>query len=196
MIIGITGTHGSGKDTLAEYLASDYGFANFSTSDEIRYEATARGLSTARPILHVISTELRTNLGRGVLAHRALERAKQSGKPNCAITAIRNVAEIETLNNETDKFLMLAVDAPVDLRYERTHGRARPGDVISKKDFIAEEERELANPDPNGQRIMECVAMSDKTFLNQRKNIKSLLPKLLKPQTRTKTSYLSLLYLS
>ena len=36
MIIGLTGSYCSGKDTVANYIVQNYGFIHFSLSDEIR----------------------------------------------------------------------------------------------------------------------------------------------------------------
>jgi len=166
MIIGICGTQGAGKDAVALYLEERYGFANFSTSDEIRYVARERGLSTERPVLFEIANEIRMSHGLGEWARRALVRAKKSGKENTAITAIRHPCEIEALREEDRDFIMLAVDAERERRYERLSGRGRPGDNINYDEFVRQEEAELTHPDPAGQQIRACIEASDHRIMN------------------------------
>ena len=161
IIIGITGTHASGKDTVADYICQKYNFHNYSTSDEIRYEATARGLDHGRANLHTIANEIRTNFGTGELAKRALARI---GENITVVTAIRNIGEINYLKDNSN-FYLIAVDAPIEIRYKRAVSRERIGDGKTLIEFRAGEEREL-DAGVAGQQLIPCMQLADYFILN------------------------------
>ena len=161
IIIGVTGTHASGKDTVADYICGKYNLKNYSTSDEVRYEATKRGLDHSRANLHDIANEIREKFGTGEWAKRALERMNEN---MAAVTAIRNIGEIEYLKKNSD-FYLIAVDAPIEIRYERARGRDRIGDGKTLEEFRLGEEREL-NAGIAGQQLVPCMRMADYFILN------------------------------
>lgn len=142
MIIGVTGTFASGKDTVAEYLAQNKGYAAYSLADEIRHEANARGVSQERSNLKRIGNELRETEGPEVLAKRVAKKIQNQDNDHVVVTAFRNVAEIEVLMNAGD-FVLVAIDAPVEIRYERMSERARIGDNgLTLEEFKAQEASE------------------------------------------------------
>jgi dephospho-CoA kinase len=67
-IIGIAGTNGSGKDTLADLRTQRTGARKVSLSNILRVEADKRGLSHERANLSMISSEMGTKLGAGALS--------------------------------------------------------------------------------------------------------------------------------
>jgi len=139
MIIAIAGTNGAGKDEAASYFAQK-GFVHLSLSEVIREHARALGQEPTRALLQKLGNQLRAEHGDAYLAKRALQKA--CGAPNLVITSIRNLAELEPVRN-TDGFKLLFIDAPAELRYERTRGRGRPGEGLTFQEFLALEEKEL-----------------------------------------------------
>ncbi|MEK7071052.1 MAG: hypothetical protein AAB966_04550, partial [Patescibacteria group bacterium] len=109
IIIGVTGTHASGKDTVAEYICKKYNTTNYSTSEEIGYELTTRGMDHSRPNKFTVANEIRETLGTGELAKRALIRVKED---IAVVSALRNIGEIEYLKQNSN-FYLIAVDAPI-----------------------------------------------------------------------------------
>src|SRR3989338_2769065 len=63
MIIGLCGTIGAGKSTTARYYSQCCGFERLSFGDEVRREATARGLSHDRGVLQKLGARLRQEEG-------------------------------------------------------------------------------------------------------------------------------------
>lgn len=159
MIIGVTGNNGSGKDTFAQYLVSNKGFTHISLSDFIREETVGRGLELARHNLHDVGNEMRDKFGSGILAKLALDRMDKS--ENYVVTSIRNPNEIMELE-KAGNFVLVAVDAPADVRFRRIIERNRKNEkeIISFEEFKKFEADELESQLSSSQQIKECIGMA------------------------------------
>ena len=71
MIIGLTGTNGSGKGAVADLLVAQ-GFSYASLSDAIRSWLTDQGIAESREALTLAGRQLRREGGAGILAQRLL----------------------------------------------------------------------------------------------------------------------------
>ncbi len=164
MIVGVTGFFCSGKDTMAELLLAK-GFAHVSLSDIIRAELAAQGRGATIPNLTDTGNELRRQHGPGVLAERALERM-DFGR-NWVVTSIRHPAEAAALRRRVD-FVLVFVDAPQRVRFERSRARARPGDPATFAEFRAWEARQLDphQGDPAAQAMAACRELADERLDN------------------------------
>ncbi|TSC69876.1 MAG: hypothetical protein CEO12_686 [Parcubacteria group bacterium Gr01-1014_46] len=161
IIIGITGQPSSGKDTVANYLAS-LGFLHVSTSDLIRQEMREQGLPTDRPTMHDFVAERRKERGQGYLAELAVQKIKG----DAVVSGLRNTAEIEILRNSFgDKFVLVAVEAPLETRYRWVVGRRRDIIDLTFEQFKAEEEAEK-NANEGAFQVDAIIAMADKLILN------------------------------
>ncbi len=161
MIIGITGTFASGKDTVAEYLEKK-GFEHFSLSDEIRKIAADRGIETTRDNLRELGNSLRDEFGPDYLPKRVLQQAKTD---KILISSIRQPAEALYLKKNKG-FVLLGIDAPIELRFERLRLRARPGDPQTLEELKDKEAKEMESKGPNAQKIHECMNMADYKIIN------------------------------
>jgi dephospho-CoA kinase len=164
MIIGITGTSGAGKDTLAEHFVSK-GFCHLSLSDLIRGELQKRGLEINVYNLREVGNELRENEGLEVLAKRAI--AQMDKTKNYVITSIRNPFEAKELK-QLENFILFSVDAPIEMRYARVLARLGRDDKITKTlaEFKANEELEMASKDKTHQQVRSCMEMADFQIFN------------------------------
>lgn len=144
-IIGIAGTNGSGKDTLAELREELEGALNTSLSDMLRLEATRRGLSHERENLRAISTEWENELGDGALVQKVLDyyQAERGGKGGLSISSVRRLTEAEAIKRAGG--VIVWVDADQRQRYERIMSRSRSDDLISFEEFVEQEKAELFN---------------------------------------------------
>ncbi len=154
LVVGLTGPNAAGKGEAARYLVSR-GLAYHSLSDIIREEAERRGLPPTRENLIAIGNDLRRQGGSSVLADRTLPRL--SGRD--VVDSVRNPAEVGALRREP-AFVLVAVEAPLEVRYARARARARPGDGESLEEFALREERERSG-DPSAQQIHRTVEMAD-----------------------------------
>jgi cytidylate kinase len=143
-IIGIAGTNGSGKDTVGQMLADDYGYLNVSVSDFLREEAKKRGLPIEREVLRTISAEWRRDYGLGVLVDKATEVFKKTaGKyKGLVVIPMRNPGEAQRVKDLGGTLVW--VDADPKLRYQRIYSRQRSTeDKKTFEQFLAEEHAEM-----------------------------------------------------
>ncbi len=184
MIIGVTGFYASGKDTAAQYLAKK-GFTHFSLSDVIRDELRKEKKKITRENLIKKGNELRQSYGPGVLADIIL--AKLDEERNYVITSIRNPAEVRSLSRRKD-FIMVFVDAPIKIRFERLRSRNREEDPQTIEELKRYEKLEDAK-DPIGQQLSECKKLASIVLINEttlgklHKKIESMITDLIKKLT-------------
>jgi dCMP deaminase len=98
-----------------------------------------------------------------VLAQR-VEKLLPPGR-NCVIDSIRHPAEVEQLR-AAGNFKLLWIEAPVELRFERSRRRARPGDAATLAEFEALEARELGSSETGAQQLLQVAELADVTLHN------------------------------
>ena len=177
MIIGLTGTKASGKGEVSEFL-KEKGFAYESLSDRVREVAKERGIENYTiKQLQDIGNELRAKHGKGVLAIMTLK--KLEGKDRCVVDGIRNPGEISELKKRED-FVLIAVDAPLKIRYKRLKSRGRESDpTTSWEDFLKANRRDLGeNEEEIGQQVKKCMEMADIKIINDNNSIEDLRKKI------------------
>ncbi len=162
MLIGLTSRNAAGKDKVAHYLVEHHEFGYFSLSDILREELKKKGLPITRENLIAEGNAQRQAKGAGVLAERAL--AELEGVKAGVVVSIRNPGEVSTLRKRDD-FILVAVDAPVQLRYERAKARSRSDDAKTLEEFIRDEQAELAGNE-NEQQLERIFRMCDWVIVN------------------------------
>jgi len=158
-LIGLTGTNGSGKGEAAAYLEKK-GYAYFSLSDLIRKELQKSAIPVTRDNLIKRGNELRDRFGPDILARLVMKEVR--GK--ALIDSIRNPSEVEHLRKQK-RFILLAIDAPVELRYERVKKRGREESASSLDEFIKKEKEEMTDS-VKGQQLHICMTMADSVIVN------------------------------
>ena len=131
-----------------------------SLSDVVREAAASKGLSASRTDLIATGVHLRREGGGGVLAERIV--ARLAGR--AVVDSIRGPAEVAVLRG-LPGFLLLGIDAPPALRFERSRVRGRLGDGASLEEFLRNEERENAD-DESGQQLRRTLALADRRVMN------------------------------
>lgn len=79
-LLGISGTNGAGKDTLAEWLAAEQGWLFISGSDILRDELKKRGQIIERENLRNLSAQWRRQQGLGALIDMAVVEFQRLSK--------------------------------------------------------------------------------------------------------------------
>lgn len=168
MIIGLSGTISSGKDTLAHYLQEKYGLMHISTGDIVREIAEVQRGSVERPVLFDVANELRHSYGGGVLVERALDRYQNSIRTyaGVVITGIRSLAEAKAIKEKGGTIVF--IDAPIEVRYARMQARHRDGEArINLDAFRERENKELSSGISDADfNISQIGQMADITLQN------------------------------
>jgi len=158
-LVGLTGTNGAGKSEVAAYLMKK-GYAYVSLSDEIRDELRRKGEEITRDSLIATGNALRRRYGADVLARRVMEKVKG----RTVIDSIRNAREVAFLRQQKG-FVLVAVEAPVELRFERARQRGRAESAGTLEEFVAKEKQEMQGG-TSGQQIRHCLDLADVTIVN------------------------------
>src|SRR5262245_29442259 len=161
MLIGLTGRNAAGKGEVAKYLQSK-SFYYHSLSDAIRDEIRARGQEPTRDVLIQTGNELRHRYGPAVLAERILQRLDDD--KNYVIDSIRNPAEVAAFRR-AKHFRLIRVDAPVEVRFQRTVRRGRENDPTTIDKFVELENREMVG-DEASQNLAQVEELADETLVN------------------------------
>lgn len=157
--IGLTGTNAAGKGETAGFFQK-HGFSYFSLSDQIRKEVKKRGLDLSRDNLINTGNDLRKKYGADILARKIMQEVDEKA----VIDSIRNIKEVEFLKTQ-ENFILLAIDAPVEIRYQRSQKRGRNESASSLEEFIQKETKELYGSETR-QQLKKCMEMADFLIIN------------------------------
>ncbi len=158
-LIGLTGTNGAGKGEAALFFQGQ-GFAIHSLSDVLREELAKKGEEITRDNLIRTGNALRRRYGADVLARRIMRRVR--GK--AVIDSIRTPQEVAFLKKQQG-FILLAIDAPPAVRFERIKRRGRDESASTLEAFRRKEQEEMTDR-PDGQQIHRCLELADATIIN------------------------------
>ncbi|MDO8593480.1 MAG: AAA family ATPase [bacterium] len=162
MIIGITGTNGSGKGTVVGYLVTK-GFKHYSARAFIVAEIQRRGLSVDRTSMREVANDLRKTQRPTIIAEALYEQAMASGG-NAVIESIREIASAEFLKKHGG--VLIAVDADRNIRYERIVARSSETDKVDFDTWVKEEEREWGNASAWDMDVVGVMKLADFTLHN------------------------------
>jgi len=160
-IIGVAGHPSSGKDTVAHYL-EEKGFKHLSGGDTIRTKMKEAGLPLDRSSMREFIKGERAKHGN----HYPAREMADSVTGDTVISGFRNTAEVEVFKTRfPEEFIMIAVHAPIEHRYELAKARGRIGDDISFERFKEEEESERA-ASGGSHEVDKVIALADKIVKN------------------------------
>ncbi|MFA5763509.1 MAG: AAA family ATPase [archaeon] len=163
MLIAVVGLNGSGKDTVANYIATKFGYKHVSLSNIVRDIVREQGKDPSdRDNLNSIADEQRKLVGPNFLAKKAL--VNYSLKDKLVLSSFRHPAEIEVVKEK--KGVVLRIDVPLEVRFARTALRKKQNPntdhgSVEIEDFIEKEKRELSNPDKDKMQINEVLKLAD-----------------------------------
>lgn len=123
-LIGLSGTNGSGKDTVGHMLSEHHRYLFISITDLLRNEARRRGVPIERENLREISAEWRRQLGLGVLIDKAVAEyeAVKDKYDGVAIASLRNPGEANRVHELGGTVVW--IDADPRVRYDRVQANA------------------------------------------------------------------------
>ncbi len=167
-IIGLSGTNGSGKDTVGQILAEHHGYLFVSVTDILRNELQSRKLEVTRQNLRALSAEWRRESGLGVLIDTAVEQYQKvkDSYQGLVVGSLRNSGEADRIHELGGTVVW--TDADPRVRYDRIQAnaaaRARAGeDAKSFKEFLAEEQAEMHRPEGADEATLNISAVKSRS---------------------------------
>lgn len=160
-MIGITGTIGSGKGMLAAYLVTK-GFRHVSVSDFLLREASQRRMPVNRITSRIIGNEYRSKNPTGLI-EAVLEEADVNFATPVVVESLHTVSEVGYMQQYGK---VIAIDAPLELRYKRIEERGDQKDALPEDIRIAEEQRETVSENPNENNLLRAMQVADYHILN------------------------------
>jgi cytidylate kinase len=147
-IIGLTGTNGSGKDSVGQLLSEYHNYLFVSVTDLLRDELKARNLPITRENLRMVSAGWRRDKGLSVLIDMAMTayEAVKDHYVGIVIASLRNPGEADRVHELGG--IVIWVDADPRIRYDRVQAnaktRSRSGeDNKTYEQFMVEEASEM-----------------------------------------------------
>lgn len=172
LIIGLTGSFGSGCGEVSEYLIRE-GFDKFSLTKRIKEEAEKRQIQPpARRHMQNIGDDLRKEHGNTFLAKEVINEIGEVSSRKIVVKSIRNHHEVEEFRNTFhNDFILFNVDADTETRYARCKAKEP---YTSRIDFDYEDARDSGENQPDyGQQVRKCVDRAD-VVINNLGSIKEL----------------------
>ena len=173
-IIGLAGTNGSGKDTVARMLRDEYGWLFADATQMLGDELTRRGQSHERENKAALSAEWRREHGMAAIVDKAVEMFEQGDYKGVIVGSLRHPGEADKVRELGGTNLW--IDADPEIRYERItqNDRGRVEDQKTYDEFLAEQEREMT---PTGDaatlNISAVKDRADITILNNGHDIEA-----------------------
>lgn len=161
-VIAFVGYPLSGKST-ASQVARELGLQVVVMGDAVREEALRRGLELKDENLGKIATELREKEGMDAVAKRCIPKIRELLMEHgvVVVDGIRGVAEIERFKKAFgDDFILIAIESPPEVRFERAKLRKRSDDVSSLEELRERDRRE------ESWGLKEAMEMADFTVEN------------------------------
>ncbi|MBD3311082.1 MAG: AAA family ATPase [Candidatus Magasanikbacteria bacterium] len=142
IILGFVGPLASGKGTSASYLKEKYAANTHRFSTMLRDMLDRIYLDKSRDNLIKMSEAIREKFGEDIMAKAMAGDAKKDPNNIVVIDGIRRPADIEYLSQNPD-FILVAIDADIEKRYERIIKRGENADDKSKtfEEFQADHQR-------------------------------------------------------
>ncbi len=176
-IIAFVGAPASGKTEAAD-VAREEGIPVVVMGDVIREELHRRGLPLSDENAGRVASELRAREGMDAIARRCIPKIKRALRYSdvVVIDGIRGIAEVEALKREFGgDFLLVCIDAPLEIRYERILKRGRGDDTLSIEEFMRREARENAWGMREAMRNADIVVRNNCSLEEFRRRIKEII---------------------
>jgi dephospho-CoA kinase len=164
ILVAVTGTNGSGKGTVVDFLVKEKGFKHYAARDFLTKEVLRRGLTLDRSSMRDVANELRATYEPAYVVKSLYEEAVKNEEVRVVIESVRNTGEAKFLRE--NGALLIAVDANQTLRYERVQSRRSATDKVDFATFVEHEEREMHPVGPHDMDLRGVMRLADVTIVN------------------------------
>ncbi len=154
-IVQLVGLPGSGKTELSKYISDTYGFTPILVSDFIRNWAHICGVELSKRKDYMDThAQMLSDLGKFAVTEAILD----SPSDRICVDGLRVPAHSEFLHTYGP---IIALDCPIDIRYQRMKLRKGPLDKVSLDEVLRDEELESHNNDPFSQNTQAVMELAD-----------------------------------
>ena len=158
-VIGIIGSKGAGKDTLADHISKSFHTGHHSHSEI--YHDTLKILKLPESRVNLIKlVELRKTFGENILINALNKKLSRDNKEIQILTGIRFQNELDNVRS-FEKNLVIYIDAPMEQRFEWLKERGKYNDDSAGYDEFTRLETEETE-----KHIQELGKQADYTIEN------------------------------
>ncbi|MDO8537555.1 MAG: hypothetical protein Q7S21_01600 [archaeon] len=136
----LTGFARAGKDTIANFLCKEFGFKKVVHSDLITVELRKRHMKVSKPNMAVLGDILRKEKGMDAIAQLVWAFTKKKKYKKVVLVGARSWEEILYYKKRINGMKLIAINAPIDLRFKR-----RPNKKMNLKDFKKRDRVDIKN---------------------------------------------------
>jgi dephospho-CoA kinase len=162
-VVAFTGMPGAGKSE-AVAVARERGVPVVRMGEFVWEETRRRGLELVDANVGRVASEMRQKHGMDYWAQKTCEAVLRDhrGHALVVIDGVRNNEEVETFRKRLgDRFELIAITAPPDVRVQRLIQRGRSDDSATREKVVERDEREL------GWGIAKSIALADHSIVNE-----------------------------
>lgn len=162
-VIAFVGYPLSGKSTAAQ-IARELEIPVVVMGDAVREEVIRRGLELTDENLGRVASELRQKEGMDAIAKRCIPKIRDEARKSgvVVVDGIRGIAEVERFKKAFgDDFVLISIESPLEVRFERAKMRKRSDDVENLEDLMKRDKRE------ESWGLKEAMEIADFTIENK-----------------------------
>ncbi len=165
LVIGLTGKRGTGKDTVAEYLARKYRFKVLTyTNDVLAPILKKQGKEILRKNLVELAMSMRKKHGTDILTKMLCDTVKEDGL--YVISGVRFPEEVKHFKKRFgDSFKLIALVCNDKERYKRIKKRGTKGEgSLSFHEFLDMENLPTEAPIKNTMKLADVFVDNNRNF--------------------------------
>jgi dephospho-CoA kinase len=163
MYIAVTGTIASGKGEVVKILKRR-GFMHYGFGNLLRSELMKAGIEHTIENTRAYANKKRAEHGPDYFAKRLLNEFERDMPKNAVFESVRTLGELKTLKT-LPRLILIAVDAPRELRFERLLARGRTDGITTFEEFCAAEDAQLEGK-AHEQHILDVMDQADVKVVN------------------------------
>jgi len=166
---------GAGKSVVLVETAQEVGYNVIVMGDIIREEATKRGLDLNPTNVGKVMLELRNAHGNSVIADKCVSKIEQKESQKVIVDGIRSLHEVNIFKKHFSKFILLAIHASPETRFQRLFNRGRTDDPNKVEVFNERDMRELGVGIGNAIAMAQYIIINEKSQEEAKNSVKSTL---------------------